>query len=54
MDLQSLTAEISDALIPGNLKPTSVVSFDGNSDPREHVITIIIQMDIIGVDESLK
>lgn len=52
--LQILIAEICDALVPTNLKPPYLMSFGGQIDPYEHIISIYTYMYIIGVHDFLK
>jgi len=53
-DRQPLSTEIWNALVPENFKPPSLSSFDGKSDPMEHITPFNTQMALLGVSESLK
>lgn len=50
---QNLLDEISNAIVPENFKLSSLVKFEGKSDPRKHIASINTQMVIIGTSDSL-
>lgn len=54
MDSQPLAELIWNDQVPENFKPLPLASFDGKSDPQEHIITINKQMAIMGASYSLK
>lgn len=45
---------IWDDQVPENFKSTPLPSFDGKSDPQEHIISLNNQMSIVGAFNSLK
>lgn len=51
---QSLKVEIWDDKVPNSFKPPLLATFDGKSDPYEHIITINTQMTTIEATNSLK
>lgn len=54
MEHNPLIVETWDALVRNNFKPLSLVSFNGKSDPRGHIIVTNTLITIIEVDYSLK
>lgn len=54
LDPQPLSEVIWDDQVPENFKPSSLVSFNGKTDPQQHIIAINNQMVIIGAFDSLK
>lgn len=54
MDSQPLSKSIWDDRALENFKPPSLVSFNGKIDPREHIISIDNQIEIVGAFDSLK
>ncbi|MCI53140.1 hypothetical protein A2U01_0074386, partial [Trifolium medium] len=51
---QPLTEELWDAPVPENFKIPSMPSFDGKTDPLEHLMAFGTQMALIGAEEPLK
>ncbi|CAJ2642757.1 uncharacterized protein LOC123899916 [Trifolium pratense] len=51
---QPLAQELWDTAVPPNLKMPHLPSFDGKSDPLEHLMAVNTQTAIIGADEHLK
>jgi len=51
---QALSTEIWVAFVPENFKPPHLSSFDGKSDPIEHVTTFNSRMPVVGAADSLK
>jgi len=51
---QPLSAEIWGAPVPENFKPLHLSSFDGKSDPMEHVTAFNTCMAVVGAPDSLK
>lgn len=54
MDSQPLSKAVWDDQVPENIKPPSVVSFDGKTDLQEHITVINNQMAIVGAFNSFK
>lgn len=54
IDSQPLSKVIWDDQVPKNFKPPMLVSFDGKTNPLEHIIVINNQMTIAGTSDSLK
>ena len=54
LEPQPLSHEIWDDQVPKNFKPPSLVSYDGKTDPQEHVIAVNNQMAIVTPSDSLK
>jgi len=51
---QPLSARIWNAPVPENFKPLHLSSFDGKSDPMEHITTFNTRMAVVGAAGSLK
>lgn len=49
-----VSVEILDALVLEGLKPHPLTSFDGKSDPQEHITILNTQMVIVGATDSLE
>ncbi|KEH42378.1 hypothetical protein MTR_1g068935 [Medicago truncatula] len=54
LDPQPLSAEIWNAPVPENFNSPPLSSFDGKSDPAQHITAFNTQMTIVGTPESLK
>lgn len=54
MDLKPLSEAIFGDQVLENFKPPLLPSFDGKSDPHEHIISINNQMAIVSASDSLK
>lgn len=48
LDYKPLSEAIWDDQLPENFKPSSLMSFNGKTDPREHIIAINSQISIVG------
>ena len=54
LEPQPLSHEIWEDQVPENFKPPSLTSYDGKTDPQEHIIAINNQMAIVAPSDSLK
>ena len=54
MEPQPLSHEMWDDQVPENFKAPSLVSYDGKTDPQEHIIVVNNQMAIVAPSDSLK
>jgi hypothetical protein len=53
-DAQPLSQALWDARVPENFKTPHLQSFDGKSDPSEHLMAVATQTAIIGAADHLK
>jgi hypothetical protein len=53
-DSQPLVQALWDAQVPANFKIPQLPSFDGKTDPLEHLMAVGTQTSIIGAEEHLK
>ena len=54
LEPQALSQAIWDDQVPEGFKSPSLTTYDGKTDPQEHVIAVNNQMAIIGTTDSLK
>ena len=54
LEPQSFSQVIWDDQVPENFKPPTFATYDGKSDPHEHIITLNNIMEIIEANDSLK
>ncbi|MCI33008.1 hypothetical protein A2U01_0054223, partial [Trifolium medium] len=54
LESQPLAEELWDTPVPENFKIPSLPSFDGKTDPLEHLMEVGMQMALIGAEEPLK
>ena len=54
LEPQPLSHEIWEDQVPENFKPPSLTSYDGKTDPQEHIIAVSNQMAIVAPSDSLK
>ncbi|PNX74145.1 hypothetical protein L195_g030060 [Trifolium pratense] len=53
-NLKSLAQALWDTIVPPNFKMPHLPTFDGKSDPLEHLMAVSTQTAIIGAEEHLK
>ena len=54
LEPQPLSQAIWEDAVPENFKPPVLASYDGKSDPQEHIISVNNTMALIGASDSLK